>query len=123
MVKRIITGLNLLKTSSPDCIPVEVLKKCQPELLFILAEFLKMYLKEFCFPDCWKVSSAVPLFKGAGERSPPKYYRPVGLLSVISKIFEQFVNNRIADKIWLFVRFLVWFQIFLIKCRFSDSFI
>ena len=39
----------------------------------------------------------VPVFKNAGERSTAKNYRPVTLLSVVGKIFEKLVNNRIAD--------------------------
>ena len=39
----------------------------------------------------------VPLFKNAGERSTAKNYRPVSLLSVVSKVFEKLVNNRIVD--------------------------
>ena len=32
-----------------------------------------------------------------GERSTAKNYRPVSLLSVVSKVFEKLVNNRIVD--------------------------
>ena len=39
----------------------------------------------------------VPVFKNVGERSTAKNYRPVSLLSVVSKIFEKLVNNRIVD--------------------------
>ena len=54
-------------------------------------------LKESCFPDCWKVSSALPVFKKVGERSTAKNYCPVTLLLVVSKVFETLVNNRIVD--------------------------
>ena len=37
------------------------------------------------------------VFKNVGERSTAKNYRPVSLLSVVSKVFEKFVNNTIAD--------------------------
>ena len=56
-----------------------------------------MCLKESCFPDCWKVSSVVPVFKNVGERSTAKNYHPVGLLSVVSRVFEILVNNMIVD--------------------------
>ena len=39
----------------------------------------------------------VPVFKNVGERSTAKNYCPVSLLSVVSKVFEKFVNNRIVD--------------------------
>ena len=97
MVRKVEMNLDLSKASGPDCIPVVVLKNCGPELYYILAELFNKCLKESCFPDCWKVSSVVPLFKNVGESSTAKNYRPVSLLSVVSKIFEKLVNNRIVD--------------------------
>ena len=99
MVKKVITSLDSSKASGPDCIPVVVLKNCEPELSYILAKLFSKYLKESCFPDCWNVSSVVPVFKNDGERSTAKNYCPVSLLSVISKVFEKLLNNRIVDHI------------------------
>ena len=56
-----------------------------------------MCLKESCFPDCWKVSLVFPVFKNLGERSTAKNYCLVSLFSVVSKVFEKLVNNRIVD--------------------------
>ena len=39
----------------------------------------------------------VPVFKNVGERSTAKHYHPVSLLSVVRKVFENLVNNRISD--------------------------
>ena len=38
----------------------------------------------------------VPVFKNVGERPIAKNYRPVSLRSVVSKVFEKLVNNRIV---------------------------
>ena len=73
-----------------------VLKNCELELSYILAELFNKCLKEYCFPDCWKVSSVFPVFKNVGERSAAKDYRPVSLLSLRSKVFEKLVSNRIV---------------------------
>ena len=97
MVKKVITNLDSSKASGPDCIPVVVLKNCEPELSYILAKLFNKCLKESCFLDCWKVSSVVPVFNNVGERSTAKNYHPVSLLSVVSKVFEKLVNNRIVD--------------------------
>ena len=43
------------------------------------------------------VSSVVSVFKNVGEKSAAKNYSPVSLLSVVSKVFEKPVNNRIID--------------------------
>ena len=74
-----------------------ILKNCEPERSYILGELCNTCLKESCFPDFWKVSSMVPVFKNVGEIYTAKNYRPVSPLSLVSKIFEKFVNNRIAD--------------------------
>ena len=65
-------------------IPGQTKKTCQQN------EHLKVSI-------CWKVSTVVPVFKNVGERSATKNYRPVSLLSVVSKVFEKLVNNRIVD--------------------------
>ena len=111
MVKKVIMNLDLSKASGPDCIPVVVVKNCEPELSYILAELFNMCLKESCFPDCWKASSVVPVFETVGERSTARNYHPVSLLSVVNKVFEKLVKNIIVDhleKCGLFL-FPVWF--------------
>ena len=63
----------------------------------------------------------VPVFKNDGERSTAKNYRPVSLLSVVSKVFEKLVNNRIVDhleKCGLFSDFQYGFSSS--RSRFSD---
>ena len=55
----------------------------------------------------------VPVFKNVGERSTAKNYRPVSLLSVVSKVFEKLVNNRIVghlEKCGLFSDFQYGFR-------------
>ena len=74
-----------------------VLKNCEPELSYILAELFNKCLKESCFSDSWKVSSVLLVFKNVVERSTVKNYDPVSLLSVVSKVFEKLVNNRTVD--------------------------
>ena len=41
----------------------------------------------------------VPVFKYVGERSTSKQYRPISLLSVVSKVFEKLVHNRFVDQL------------------------
>ena len=98
IVKKVITNLDSSKASGPDGIPVVVLKNCEPELSYILAKlFNKCLIKKSCFPNCWKVSLVVPVFKNVVERSAAKNYHPVSLLFVVSKVFEKLVSNRIVD--------------------------
>ena len=39
----------------------------------------------------------VPVVKNVGESSVAKNYHPVSILSVVSKVFEKLINNRIVD--------------------------
>ena len=95
MFKKVMMNLDLSKLSGPDCILVVVLKNCEPELSYILAELFNKFLKESCFPDCWKVSLVFPVYKML--RKGLQLNIPPCLLSVVSKVFEKLVNNRIVD--------------------------
>ena len=97
MVRKVVMNVDLSNASGLNCIPVVVLKNYERELSYMLAELLNKCLKESYFPDCWKISSVVRVFKNVGERSTAKNYYPVTLLSVVSKVFEKLVNNRIVD--------------------------
>ena len=44
IVRKVVMNLDLSKASGPDCIPVVVLKNCEPELSYILAEFFNKCL-------------------------------------------------------------------------------
>ena len=59
--KKVKTNLDSLKAFSPaDWVP---------KLSYILADLFKMSMREFCFPDCWKVSFAAPVSKNIVYRS------------------------------------------------------
>ena len=98
-LKKVIIKLDLSNVSDLNCIPVVVIKNSEPEFSYILAELFNKCVKESCFPKCWKVSSVAPVFKNAGERSTAKNYCLVSLSSVVSKVFEKLVNNRIVDQL------------------------
>ena len=96
--KKVIKILDSSNASFPNCVTVVLLKNCEPEFSYIIAELFNICLKEPYFPDCWKVTLVVPVFKNDGERSAAKNYGPVSLLSVVSKkVFEKLVNKRVVD--------------------------
>ena len=45
IVRKVVMNLDLSKASGPDCIPVVVLKNCEPELSYILPELFNKCLK------------------------------------------------------------------------------
>ena len=90
MVKNVITNLNSSRAPGPDCIPVLVLKKCEPDFSDILAEHFNNCLKDSCFTD---FSSVVPVFRSIGESFTAKDYRPAGLLSVVRSVIDRIVDH------------------------------
>ena len=110
------------KVSCPGCIPLIVLKNCEPEISYIPAELFNLYLKESYFPD-WTVSLVFFVFRSIWERTTAENYHSVSLLSVLNKVFEKLLSNRLADhleKYGLFFSFPAWFKVFLSNCKSSD---
>ena len=105
-------NLDLSKASGPNCIPVVVLMNCEREISYILAELFNKYVNDSCFPDCWKVSKMVSVFKNVGERYTTKNYGPISLLSVVCKVFEKLVSNRIVDHLGKCGLFLISSMVF-----------
>ena len=83
-------------SSGLDFSPLVIRKNCESEFSYILAELFNWCLKESCFPDFWKVSSLIVVFKNAGERSTAKIYCPVSLIFLVSKVFYKLENKRIV---------------------------
>jgi hypothetical protein len=49
------------------------------------------------YPRSWKIAHVIPLFKN-GDKSLPSNYRPVSLLSCVSKIFEKTVTASVSGE-------------------------
>lgn len=47
------------------------------------------------FPDIFKTATVCPIYK-TGDKSLPTNYRPISLLSSLSKILEKLTNNRLT---------------------------
>ena len=49
MIRKVVMNLDLSKASGPDCIPVVVLKNCERELSYILADSSRSVLRSLVF--------------------------------------------------------------------------
>jgi hypothetical protein len=49
------------------------------------------------FPNTWKHASVIPIPKPGKDHSNPLNYRPISLLSSVSKIFEKIILKRLQD--------------------------
>ena len=91
-VMSIVGGLRAKIACGPDQITSTVLKKCAPAIAEPLAEVFNTSLATGRLPSEWKESHVVPVFK-AGDSTEVNNYRPISLLSLVSKVLERVVHN------------------------------
>ena len=91
-----LTELNTRKAYGPDGIPPVVLKNCASELAPCLVKLFRLCLSTETYPSCWKSALIHPVPK-KGDRSNPSNYRPIALISSLSKVFESILNRKIRD--------------------------
>jgi hypothetical protein len=94
-----ISLINAMKPkSSSDIsgISTKMLKLLKFELSVPLTHLFNLSLSSGKFPSKLKTSRTVPIFKN-GDKLLCDKYRPISLLSAISKILEKFVAKKLAD--------------------------
>jgi len=61
-----------------------------------LTKLFNMCLNKQIFPDCRKRAKVTPIYKKGPKDTKTNYwYRPISLLSTVSKVFERIVFNRL----------------------------
>ena len=75
-------------------IPVKVLKHVHFIISSILSHIINKSLTSGYFPSCFKTARVIPLHKG-DSRENVNNYRPISILSTLSKIFERVVYNQL----------------------------
>ena len=96
-VYHLLKTLNSSKAAGPDGISVRMLKETASATAPSLTDLFNNSISEGCFPACWKIANVVPIPKSSSQKSSPCGYRPISLLSIISKILEKHVYSIIYD--------------------------
>ena len=96
VVRKHLAQLDTSKATGPDGVPCRVLKECCAELAMPLAKLYTICFQAGVQPDSWKLAHVVPIHKRA-SRSLASNYRPVSLLSVMSKVMEGIINKQIVN--------------------------
>ena len=86
VVEKVVKGLNPKSSCGKVGISTILLKKIIPEIKAPLTIIINQTLKTGIFPDKLKIAKVLPLFK-KGDKTVFTNYRPISLLSSISKIF------------------------------------
>ena len=95
-VQRLLSLLNVHKSTGPDAIGNWVLKHCSTSLCKPLTAVFNKSLCDGIFPSVWKQANVCPVFK-KGNKSDKTNYRPISLLSNTSKILEKIVYKRLYE--------------------------
>ena len=100
-IQNLISNLKDGKASGPNSIPTVVLKQLNSEISIVLAKLFNLSFSTGVFPDILKISSVIPLFK-KGSKLNCGNYRPISLLSNISKLIEKLMYSRLYSFLKIF---------------------
>jgi hypothetical protein len=84
--------LNINKSTGLDGIPARFLKDAAHIIKLPITFLINLSISEGCVPDDLKLAKVKPLFKKS-NRKLTENYRPVSILSIVSKILERAVYS------------------------------
>ncbi|KAJ2946800.1 hypothetical protein O0L34_g12863 [Tuta absoluta] len=89
-------SFNPKKAPGPDGFTADICAETIRTTGEIFLALINKCLELSCFPEPWKEAYVVVLRKpGKDDYAKPKSYRPIGLLSILGKIFEKMMVRRI----------------------------
>lgn len=93
-VRRVISSMKSKNSTGWDKISSQLIKTLVHVLASPIAHLCNLSLANGKFPENFKLAVVIPIFK-AGDKLSPGNYRPISLLSTLSKILETIVNKRL----------------------------
>ena len=95
-IESICQGLDVSKGPGHDGVSPQVLRYVSAEIAAPLSGLVNACLESGHFPDFLKMARITPVFKG-GDSTNFGDYRPISVLSVISKVFERVIQVRLLS--------------------------
>lgn len=95
-IEEIILGLRRDCATGWDGIPTSLVIDGRYTLIPVLKEVFNRCLLNGIFPTDFKRALVHPIYK-SGDRHNPTNYRPISVLSTLSKILEKILNRRLID--------------------------
>ena len=91
------TILKIAKKGSRDVkdVSFQLIHKVAHQVSLPLSHIFNLSVSNGVFPDSFKISKVVPIFK-AGSPQDPGNYRGIALVDAFSKIFEKLVADRLV---------------------------
>lgn len=76
-----------------------ILKKLSNKVYLLLCNIFNRCLDLSYFPATWKLAKIIPILKPGKDPTLPSSYRPISLLSAVSKLFERVILYRLENYI------------------------
>ncbi|CAK1602723.1 unnamed protein product [Parnassius mnemosyne] len=95
-IEAIITNLRNDSATGIDRIPSQLIKRAKNSLIPPITYMCNLCLKTGVFPDILKRALVHPIHK-SGDRDSVENYRPISVLSALSKILEKVLNFRLTN--------------------------
>ena len=92
-IEKILRGTKVCKAAGIDDLSGRFLKDGSRVLSKPISELCNLSIKLGSFPDACKTAKLKPLFK-KGSKTNPSNYRPILLLSLISKVIEKLIHEQ-----------------------------
>lgn len=96
-IAEIIKNLKNSKAPGDDDIKNCLIKRLPPSGIKSIRQIVSACLKLGYFPPRWKHANVIPIHKPQKDPSNPLSYRPISLLSSLSKILERAILNRLSQ--------------------------
>lgn len=84
------------KSPGPDDIPYIFLKNFSEKALNVLLNIYNLIWKNGIFPNQWRQALVVPILKPGKDKFNVQSYRPIFLISNLSKLLEKMINKRLT---------------------------
>lgn len=94
-IKLKLKTINVRKATGYDGIPGKLLRLAQCELSLPLTNLFNTCILQSCFPNSMKCAEVSPVYKKS-DNLVKGNYRPVSVLTTISKIFESVLNDQLV---------------------------
>jgi hypothetical protein len=97
-VHEVMSKLDTNKAVGPDNLSHVILKTCCNELEESICNLINISLVEGVVPKDWLEANVIPVHKSK-DKQKVENYRPISLLSIVSKIAERCIYNKIIPNI------------------------
>lgn len=95
----VVLAISRVKSNSVgvDGLPIRFIRLLLPVILPYLTHILNFAITSSSFPSAWKSSYIIPIRKRGGAVDDVRNFRPISILSAVSKVFELLIKDQIEN--------------------------